>query len=112
MGMDCNVFVTYDDITKEKQYAIHYQFNSDIEIKSQLLPDSSPIFDTLFLNKTNANQQYFNIIYGENLDIMNISTVFMYKADATEILHVNDNEEFMGLRFAQSTVKVFQSEPF
>lgn len=56
-SLSCNVFETVNPITKEDQYAIHFQFDEDINIIYERFTEGYE--GVLAINKTDFNTQYF-----------------------------------------------------
>ena len=70
IDLKCEAFELIDDITQKDLVAIHNYFPDDFEIQST---HDKPLNETeFFINKTDLNEQYFQISYQKNMEYINI----------------------------------------
>lgn len=70
LGLSCEVFEFYDSVKKEDQIVLHYYLDSNPPNTNNTQIEE--IKDKLFINRTELNEQFFQMSFDKNLEFLEI----------------------------------------
>jgi hypothetical protein len=79
--LNCEVFQSLDAEGKKEQTVIHHYMPQEVSIRS--FKQSGVIKDSIFINRTDLNEQYFRINFTDDLAFLDVenSQFYVHKQD-------------------------------
>lgn len=90
-------------------YAIHFQFDEEINISHELSTEGNE--GLLNINKTDFNIQYFKAIYSPDLEYNTITDSSLWKVKFEEVKNIEDNEAYQAMKGSSGSQKIYDIKP-